>query len=244
LYISSFAAPCHAAPRRGHDLAQVGGADPDALYADRSNVESARRAADIWAAVVENSKSPSAFVAAWKLSRACYWLGGHANESSRRGFLERGVEAGRKAIAIQRDRPEGYFWMAANMGALAESFGMRQGLKYRKSIKEALETVLRIDPGFEDGSADRALGRWYAKVPHLFGGSEREAEAHLRASLKYDPNNTASHLFLAELFLENDRKAEARAELQAVLDAPVHTEWTPEDREFKQRAKALLEKTR
>jgi hypothetical protein len=51
-------------------------------------------------------------------------------------------------------------------------------------------------------------------------------------------------LFLAELFLENDRKAEARAELQAVLDAPVHTEWTPEDREFKQRAKALLEKTR
>lgn len=134
--------------------------------------------------------------------------------------------------------------MAANMGALAESFGMRQGLKYRKSIKEALETVLRIDPGFEDGSADRALGRWYAKVPHLFGGSEREAEAHLRASLKYDPNNTASHLFLAELFLENDRKAEARAELQAVLDAPVHTEWTPEDREFKQRAKALLEKTR
>jgi tetratricopeptide (TPR) repeat protein len=236
----------NAAPRRGDDRStQAGVADPDALYADRINVESARKAADIWAAVVErNSKSPSAFVPAWKLSRACYWLGGHAAIQERRGFLEQGVEAGRKAVAIQPDRPEGYFWMAANMGALAESFGMHQGLKYRKSIKEALETVLRIDPGFEDGSADRALGRWYAKVPRLFGGSDREAEAHLRASLKHDPNNTASHLFLAELFLENDRKADARAELQAVLDAPVHAEWTPEDREFKQRAKALLEKTR
>src|SRR4029078_4140525 len=85
LYISSFAAPCHAAPRRGHDRAQVAGSHPDALYAERSNVESARRAADIWAAVVEqNSKSPSAFVAAWKLSRACYWLGGHAGEAAPR----------------------------------------------------------------------------------------------------------------------------------------------------------------
>jgi tetratricopeptide (TPR) repeat protein len=246
LYISSFATLCHGALHRGVDRTTQGaGADADALYADRGNVESARRAADTWAAVVEqNSKSASAFVPAWKLSRACYWLGGHAAEPERRGFLERGVEAGRKAIAIQPDRPEGHFWMAANMGALAESFGMRQGLKYRKSIKDALETVLRIDPGFEDGSADRALGRWYAKVPHLFGGSDREAEAHLRASLKYDPNNTASHLFLAELFLDNGRKADARAELQAVLDAPLHPEWTPEDQEFKQRAKALLEKTR
>jgi tetratricopeptide (TPR) repeat protein len=245
LYISSFSAPCHAAPRRGGDWAQVGAADPDALYADRSNVESARKAADIWAALVEqDSKSPSAFAPAWKLSRACYWLGGHATESERREFLERGVEAGRKAIAVQPDRPDGYFWMAANMGALAEGFGVRQGLKYRKSIKEALEAALRIDSGFADGSADRALGRWYAKVPRLFGGSDREAEAHLRASLKYDPTNTASHLFLAELFLDNGRKADAREELQAVLDAPLHPDWTPEDREFKQRAKALLEKTR
>jgi hypothetical protein len=245
LYISSFAAPCHAAPVRGDEWAQVGAADPDALYADRSNVESARKAADIWAAVVEQqSKLPSAFDAEWKLSRACYWLGGHATQSERQGFLERGVEAGRNAIAIRPERPEGYFWMAANMGALAESFGIRQGLKYRKPIKEALETVLRIDPGFEDGSADRALGRWYARVPHLFGGSDREAEAHLRASLKYDATNTASHLFLAELFLDNGRKADARAQLQAVLDAPIHADWAPEDREFKQRAKALLEKTR
>jgi hypothetical protein len=67
------------------------------------------------------------------------------------------------------------------MGALAESFGLRQGLKYRRQIKEELETVRRLDPRFQDGSADRALGRWYFKVPSLFGGSHKEAEAHLRA---------------------------------------------------------------
>ena len=32
--------------------------------------------------------------------------------------------------------------MAANMGALAESYGVRQGIKYRGQIKDALEAKL------------------------------------------------------------------------------------------------------
>ncbi len=226
-------------------IAQATDANADALYARRTDLASAERAADLWAAALERDPvGPSAFEAAWKLSRACYWLGGHEPDDRRRAALERGIEAGRKATALKPDRPEGYFWMAANMGALAESFGLRQGLKYRKPIKEALETVLRIDPSFQLGSADRALGRWYAKVPGLFGGSDREAEAHLRASLRYDPQSTASHYFLAELLLDHGRKAEARAELQAVLDAPLNPAWTPEDQEFKEKARRLLPKTR
>jgi len=128
------------------------------------------------------------------------------------------------------------------MGALAESFGLRQGLKYRKPIKEELETVLRLDPAFQQGSADRALGRWYFRVPGLFGGSHKAAEEHLRASLKYNANSTASHYFLAELYQADGRKEDARAEAQKVLDAPLDPEWTPEDREWKQKATAILAK--
>jgi hypothetical protein len=130
------------------------------------------------------------------------------------------------------------------MGALAESAGLRAGLKYRTPIKDELETVLRIDPAFADGSADRGLGRWYFKVPRLFGGSLKLAEDHLRASLKYSPNSTASHYFLAEVLMESGRKDEARAELQKVLDAPLAPRWEPEDRDFKQKAKALLERAK
>jgi hypothetical protein len=127
------------------------------------------------------------------------------------------------------------------MGTLAESFGLRAGLKYRKPVKEALETVLRLDPAYQQGSADRALGRWYFKVPRLLGGSKARAEEHLRASLQYNPRSTASHFFLAELLADDDRDDEARAELQAVLDAPIDPEWAPEDLEFKARAQAMLE---
>ena len=213
--------------------------EADRLYADRANLASARRAADIWRAA-STGNGPDAFAASWKLARADYWLGGHAPESERRAFLEQGVEAGRRAAALQPNRPEGHFWLAANMGALAESFGLRQGIKYRTPVKQALETALRLDPAFLHGSPDRALGRWYFRVPRLFGGSHRQSEAHLRASLKYNPNSTASHFFLAELFIDDGRKAEARAELQAVIDAPPDPDWAPEDQEFKEKARKLL----
>jgi tetratricopeptide (TPR) repeat protein len=213
---------------------------PDELYADRSNIPSARLAADAWAA--ELKAQPASFDAAWKLARADYWLGGHAPEQERRAFLESGIEAARKALALKPDRPEGHFWLAANMGALAESFGLRQGLKYRKPIREELEKVLAIDPAFMQGSADRALGRWYYKVPGVFGGDDKLAESHLRASLKHNEQSTITHFFLAELLIDQNRKTEARAELQKVIDAPLDPQWTPEDQDYKAKAKALLAK--
>ena len=214
------------------------GPTADALYADRQNIESARRAETIWAQrLLQNARD---FEAGWKLARARYWLGGHAPRGERRALLEAGIAAGRAAVGAEPNRPEGHFWIAANMGALAESFGLRQGLKYRGEIKSELETVLRLDAAFQQGSADRALGRWYFKVPGLFGGTKKKSEEHLRKSLTYSVNSTASRFFLAETLLDMDRKPEAIAELQRVLDAPVDPEWVPEDREFKDKAQRLL----
>jgi tetratricopeptide (TPR) repeat protein len=219
-------------------VAALAAQSADALYARRTDPESARRAAAIWRA--ELARDPRAFEAAWKLSRASYWIGGHEPEKQGRTVFESGIEAGRRAATLEPQRPEGYFWMAANMGALGESYGLRQGIKYRKAIKEALETVLRLNPAFEQGSADRALGRWYFKVPGLFGGSRQLAEQHLRRSLTYNQHSTSSHFFLAEVMLDAGRKSEARAELQQVLEAPFDPEWEPENREFKEKAQRLL----
>jgi tetratricopeptide (TPR) repeat protein len=213
----------------------------DDLYADREHLASARKAAEIWAA--DLAKDANNFESAWKLARVCYWLGGHAPQEERRSFLERGMTAALQATVSRPDRPEGHFWRAANMGTLAESSGMSGGLKYRKPVKTELETVLRIDPSFMDGSADRVLGRWYFRVPRFLGGNKAQAEAHLRASLKYDPNSTVTHFFLADLLLDQGRNREARTELQLVIDAPLSEQWAPEDREYKQKATALLVKT-
>lgn len=217
-------------------------ADPDALYRQRETIASAQQAEGIWNDRL--GKDAKDFESAWKLARARYWLGTHADETKRKAFLEAGIAAGRTAVAINPNRPNGHFWIAANMGALAESFGLRQGLKYRGDIKDALETVLRLDPAYQQGSADRALGRWYFKVPGLFGGSDKKSEEHLRKSLTYNPNSSASLYFLAETLLELKKKDEARATLQKLLDVAVDPDWAPEDREFKEKGKKLLAELR
>ena len=92
--------------------------------------------------------------------------------------------------------------------------------------------------------ADRALGRWYFKVPGLFGGSNQKSEEHLRKALTYDPDSTISWYFLAETLFDLGRHAEARDALQKVIDVPIKEEWAPEDREWKDKARALLGKAR
>ena len=214
--------------------------DPDRLYADRQQLASVVEAARIWEARL--AKDPRDFESAWKLARACYWLGGHVAVDDRRKQFERGIEAANKAVALHPNRAEGHFWLAADMGAMAEGFGLRAGIKYRGPIKKALETVLMIDPGFQQGSADRALGRWYFKVPGLFGGSNRKSEEHLRKSLTYNPQSISSRYFLAETLEDMGRKSDAIGTLRDIEALAVDPDWAPEDAEFKQKARALLAK--
>ncbi len=210
--------------------------DPDELYRRREDLASAARAAALWGAAAATD-----YEAAWKLARAHYWLGTHAPESERRTALERGVSAGEAAIGLQPARPEGHFWLAANMGVLAQSFGVSQGLKYRSRIKTELDRSMAIDPSWAEASAETALGQWYAKVPRLFGGSRAKAEEHFRHVLDRFPQSKNALSFLAELVIAQGRTAEGRALFQRVIDTPIEPAWAPEDRDLKRKAAARLE---
>lgn len=188
------------------------------------------------------AKDPADFESAWKLARARYWLGtnGPGTNDAKKAMLERGIDAAKLAAAARAGAPDGHFWVAANMGALADAHGLRQGIKYRAPIKAAIEAALKADASYLDGSPDRALGRWYYKVPRLFGGDLALSERHLRAALAYKPDSIISLLFLAETLIGRDQRAAARTMLQAAIDAPLDPEWTPEDRRFKVQARELL----
>lgn len=214
--------------------------DPDALYQQRTDLARARQALEIWESRFK--ANPRDFESAWKIARTTYWIGPHEQGDAGRKTLERGIAAGKQAAMIAPDRPQGHFWMAANMGALAESYGSRQGLKYRGAIKDALERVAQIDPAFQKGSAYSALGRWYHMVPGLFGGSESKSEEYLRKALTYDPEGILPHFYLAETLFERDKDAEGIEELKKVIAAPRNPDFDPEDREFQGKAAAELAK--
>ena len=232
----------HAVAASQRTVVAASSQEADALYAMREDLPSALAAAAFWTQRLANDETD--FEAAWKLARACYWLGGHVPESERSARFEQGIEAARRAAAAQPNRPDGHFWMAANMGGMAENFGLRAGMRYRGAIKASLEKALAIDPAYLDGSADRALGRWYARVPRLFGGSDAKAVEHLQRSLKYAPTSIPSHVFLGEVYMDMDRRDDAQRELEAAVAAPFQPDWIPEEREFKKQAEAHLRRLR
>ncbi len=212
-------------------------AEADALYAKREDSANARRAAEMLAASLRRNATD--FEAAWRLARVQYWIGNHAPERERKQHFELGVAAGRQAIAARSQRPEGHFWLGMDLAGLAQ-LGMMLGLRYRSAVRDEFETTARLDPGFEAGSAFTALGDWYLRVPGFLGGDKRKAEEYLRRALTYDPNGTATRYFLAETLIATSRTADAREELQRVIDAPFDSNSAPEDKEWKQRARELL----
>jgi hypothetical protein len=218
--------------------------DPDALYANRESAENVRAAIAVWQARL--TANADDVESGWKLARAFYWLGTNGPDSrdARKVLLRSGMDAARRVIATAPRQPEGHFWLAANMGALAESYGLAEGIRYRGAIRDALGTVLEIDPAYLQGSADRALGRWYYKVPRLFGGNKRRSAEHLEKALAYDTDSIISRLFLAETLLSLDRTEEARQHLAIAISAPLHPDWAPEDRRFQQQARTLLDSLR
>jgi hypothetical protein len=209
--------------------------NPDELYRHRDNLPSAKRAAELWAV-----QASSAYEPAWKLARVSYWLGTNLPQAERRAALDRGVKAGETAARLSFARPEGHFWLAANMGELAENFGAMQELKYRGRIRDELQRVVTIQPDWQDASAECGLGQWYYEVPGWLGGSKSKGKALLEHAVAAHPQSKTALSFLADIRIAEGKKAEARALLQRVLDSPLDPDWTPEDLDLQKKAADLL----
>ncbi|MCJ7682253.1 MAG: TRAP transporter TatT component family protein [Candidatus Aminicenantes bacterium] len=111
-----------------------------------------------------------------------------------------------------------------------------------KPIKAALNKVIDLDRSFEDGGADRVMGRVYFKLPGFAGGSKDKSIEHLEKSLEYGPDDPVSLLYYAETLLSMKEKDKARAQLDHILALPDDPCWSCSVNETKVTARELIEK--
>ena len=159
------------------------------------------------------------------LSRAWFLYGENraASEEARLAAYDRGRVVAERAIARAPGDAEAHLWCAINLGSWAAVKGLVRSLLTLQNIRREVETVLRLDPNNVDahvmaGSLDR-------EVPAILGGDKAKAEEHFKTARKLAPHLTGARIELAKLYIKMDRLAEARQELQGVLD-----EATPTDR--------------
>lgn len=213
-------------------------AEADKLYAGRDDLSKVRQAvALLRQAQIEDYGS---FEAAWKLARADYYLGDHStDEHEREVAFREGIEAGKAAVRLQDGKPEGHFWLGANYGGAAKESTLA-GLSSIEDIRKEMETVLKLNEGFQAGSAYMVLGQLYLEAPRMLGGDVQKAIGYLEKGLKSGENNALLRQHLAEAYHAANRDRDARKQVDYIMSMKIDPEYAPEYKEAVEHAKKLL----
>ena len=187
------------------------------------------------------TKDPGNYDAAWRLSKFNYYLATHTDDSKERddGFVA-GIAAGKTAVQLQNEKPDGHFWLGANYGGAAEQSTV-QGLATVDDIRNEMETVLRLDEGYQDGSAYMVLGLIELNAPSIAGGDPNKAVAEMEKGLRFGEPNAFLHLHLAEAYKKVGRNDDARKELQKILSMNPDPKYLPEYKEASREAQKILD---
>ena len=215
-------------------------AEADRYYAQRADLVKVRQA--IVSLRQAQADDRSNYELAWRLAKFNYYLGAHTPESSEqdKAFRE-GIEAGKLAVQLQDGKPEGHFWLGANYGGNAQ-ISTLAGLGEIDDIKQEMETVLKINEGFQSGSAYMVLGQVYLESPRLLGGDTSKAIGYLEKGIKVGPNNALLRVRLAEAYAEAHRNEEARKQIEALRAMKPLPDYQPEYQDAIAEAKKLEDK--
>ncbi|MBK9519700.1 MAG: tetratricopeptide repeat protein [Anaeromyxobacter sp.] len=204
---------------------------PAALEASRQALEAALKLA------------PADAGALWRLARLEAWRSEDpAIPDKKKSELgKRAWELAERAIAIDPAPVEPWFYAVSGMGNYSLGIGilsaLAQGIEGK--FRDRLQQAERRDAGFQRGAIPVAWARFYFKLPwpkHDAGKSERM----LRSALLENPDNVRARVYLAELYLDENRVAAAREEYLAALAKPPGQYDAPEERRWQDVARAGL----
>jgi tetratricopeptide (TPR) repeat protein len=178
----------------------------------------------------------------WRAARAYYQVGNDASNREKQHYFERGIKMGQRAVAEQPSSVEGHFWLAANYGGLSEIQGIWQAFQMVKRVRTEMETALRLQPDYEDGSAYRALGEIARQLPGVLGGNLKRAIAYFEQGLRIAPQNMGLKLALAKAYLETGQRETSQRLLTEILQTPVRPTRAQADQHTQDKARQLLRK--
>lgn len=188
----------------------------ETYYQHRADLDNVRKALAILQAAT--AKDPQSYDAWWRIAEYDCYLARHLPDSQEIPVLESGIAAGKKAEAITAYRPEGHFWTGANEGLLAEERGLWGGLHLIDPVRTEMQTVLKLDPNYQQDGAERLLGRLYYEAPFFKGGDKSLSVKILQHCLKLYPKNSLTMLYLADSYRATGRRDDARKLLEEIMN--------------------------
>lgn len=178
------------------------------------------------------------------LAQLCFTWGDvrAKNRAEKEAGYQCGREAANRAIELAPKSIPAHFWYATNTARLGQAQWGPRGLFYLPRVRKEIKIVLELDPGYPPVYA--LAGNVEYEVPGFLGGDLNKAAALFRKGLELDAKFTTLRLGLGKTLIKMGRLAEARRELQAVLDEKeprYQAEWVMKD---SKEARDILESIR
>ena len=187
------------------------------------------------------AQSPADYEGWWRIAKFLNFEARGTEGDSKVDLLKQSMGAAQEAAALQPDRAEGHFWLGASEGLYAEESSYWSGIKLIDKIRAEMETSEKIDPDYEQCSAERTLARLDYRAPFFLGGDKRRSVELLQDCLKRFPQDSLSMLYLGDSLYSLGRKDEARAEFEQILKLCPDPVYAPEEAENQAEARSELE---
>jgi tetratricopeptide (TPR) repeat protein len=152
---------------------------------------------------------------------------------------DQGRQAAKRAIDLAPRNALAHFWYGTDTARWGQTKGVTRALFLLPTVRQEIQTVLDLDPKF--APVYSLAGYVDAEVPALLGGNLDRSEQMFRKGLALDPKFTGLRVGLARTLIKKGRVAEARNELEAVLNEKSPrslADWTMKD---SRRAREILE---
>jgi tetratricopeptide (TPR) repeat protein len=179
------------------------------------------------------------FEAAWKMSRLCMYLARYTDDKKEAEAASKdGIDSARAAIKLEENKPDGYFWLAANLGESARKNPL-SAMSSLAEIRSSMEKVIALQPDYEGGTAFDVLAQIELQT-NIIGGNANKAIEHLEKALTLVKDNTYLHVHLGAAYLAVDRKADAKRELETAVNMTPPAGHEFEHKEAVEEAQKLL----
>lgn len=159
--------------------------------------------------------------------------------------LAAGVDLKDAVSLLNKDAIDLLYWHATNLGKWGNAQDITVVLTYKDRIYTIMEMVLRLDPNYFYGAADRYFGAYYAIAPSFAGGDLDKSWQHFQATMKIAPNYVSTWNLIAEFYAPKRKDGALFDEMTAkVLAAPddIIPELKAETMVEKRKAQALIKR--
>lgn len=195
------------------------GAGSTPVESATNGVTFARRAEKIFAAAKTRfeteTNNPET---AWQFGRACYdWAEFATSDTQRAEIAKQGIAACRTLIERNPDAAPGHYYLAMNLGQLAQTKSLG-ALKIVGQMEGEFKLALGLDPKLDFAGPDRGLGLLYFEAPGwpTSIGSKTKARQHLQKALIMFPDFPENLLNMIEAEVKWGDKRGAVRDLTAL----------------------------